>query len=258
MLDLIRCSVNYLVNRYGRGLAIQSPPVFIVGCGHSGTSLLLAILGSHPKIFPVPRESSVGFKSFKKYLYLWCFDNWTIKNGKARWIEKTPKHIHKIGRLLAIRPRTKILLIIRDGRDVACSFQERFGDLEKGMETWVTDNLAGRKYWDHPDVLVLRYEDLLDSFAATIKQILSFIGEDFEPSILEYYKQPKYFYADNLEKPASVSGKYHKQYRNWQINQPLFDHRDRWSSLTTEEKILVKNIGNDLLFELGYITNRDW
>lgn len=258
MTPLIRNQLDYLINRYVRGITVRSPPVFITGCGHSGTSLLLAILGSHSRLCPVPYESKLGYKTLKRKIYLWRFDRLAIARGKTRWIEKTPKHIHCIGQLLSIRPGTKVLIIIRDGRDVACSYRERFGDLEKGIKTWVTDNLAGKRYWGHPDVLVLKYEDLLDSFEPTIKKILAFLGEDYEPSLVHFYREPKYFYSDKLEKPASVSGEDHDQYRNWQINQPLFDGRGRWHSLTAEEKNLIKKTGNDLLLELGYITDRDW
>jgi len=239
-------------------MTIQAPPVFITGCGHSGTSLLLAILGSHSKIYPVPQESKIGFKPLKRKLYLWSFDRRAIAQGKTRWIEKTPKHIFCIEQLLSIRPGTKVIIIIRDGRDVACSYKDRFGDLERGIKTWVLDNLAGIKYWNHPAVLVIKYEDLIGDVEATLRKILMFLGEDFEPVLLEYHRQSKYFYSDKLDKPASVSGKDHDQYRNWQINQPLFDGRGRWISLTAEEKNIIKKSGNDLLLELGYISGQDW
>jgi hypothetical protein len=34
-------------------------PVFIVGCGHSGTTLLTAMLDSHPQMHAYPGESNV-------------------------------------------------------------------------------------------------------------------------------------------------------------------------------------------------------
>jgi hypothetical protein len=258
MINSIRIFVNYLVNRYIKGIKVQAPPLFIVGCAHSGTSLLLAIVGSHSKIYPIPFESKIGYKFLKRNLYLWRFNRLAVAHGKNRWVEKTPKHIHCIEKLLAINAGVKILLIIRDGRDVACSFKARFGDLEKGIKTWVIDNLAGNKYRNHPNVMIVRYEDLIDNFELTVKKVFAFIGEDFEPALLEFYKEPKYFYSGIIEKPSSVSGKDHDQYRNWQINQPVFDGRGKWQSIPDDEKNLIKETANNLLAELGYITSADW
>jgi len=258
MPGFFRNQINYLRNRYARGITIQAAPVFITGCGHSGTSLLLSILGTHSRIFPIPYESKLGYKGLKSTLYLRRFNRLAIAHGKTRWVEKTPKHIHCLEQLLSIQPGVKIIIIIRDGRDVACSFKDRFGDLERGIKTWVTDNSAGRPYWKHPAIMVIRYEDIVSGFEATIKKVLHFIGEDFEPALLEYYKEPKYFYSETIEKPSSITGKDHNQYRNWQINQPLFNDRGKWTTLAPDEKTLLKNIGNDLLLELGYVTDRNW
>src|SRR4051794_13051296 len=80
--------------RIARGMDLK-PPIFIVGCGHSGTSLVLAILGAHSKIYAVPYESKFGFKSDEAAKALFAeFDAKTVSAGKQRWVEKTPRHVH--------------------------------------------------------------------------------------------------------------------------------------------------------------------
>lgn len=254
----IKAVSGYLEKRLVKFLMPESPPVFIVGCGHSGTSLLLAILGSHSRIYPVPYESKLGYKPVKKYYYLWKFKNATKAMHKFRWVEKTPKHIFRIEELLNLAPDVKILIILRDGRDVAVSYKERFGDIKQGIDAWVSANLAGQKYWNHPRVMLLKYEDLVTNIENTMEEILDFIKEDFESGILRYHEKPKYFYSNTIEKPETSSGQNHKQYRNWQVNQPLFDGRGRWQSISREEKNLIKATANDLLLETGYIENPDW
>ena len=45
-------------------------PIFIVGCGHSGTSIMLALLDAHSKIEVIPDESWVFFRNILKRIYL--------------------------------------------------------------------------------------------------------------------------------------------------------------------------------------------
>lgn len=249
---------RYWWNRKARGIAIDGPPVFIVGCGHSGTSILLAILGAHSRIFAVPYETFIATDDhphrFRKALKK--FDRWAIADGKRRWVEKTPKHICHIDRILKWAPKAKILITIRDGRDVARSIQVREGSVEKGIQRWVADNLAGKSYWRYPNVHVVKYEDLVEDFEGTMKDILDFLNEEYEEGMREYYKTPrKWFFIDNIAKPKTPAGKHHEQYRSWQINQPLFDGRGRWKEMSSEELSIVEDIGGEMLAEFGYTMN---
>jgi hypothetical protein len=125
---------------------IDSAPVFIVGCGHSGTSILLKTLGSHSRIFAVPHESMFAMRDNrpKANKKLKRFDRLAIAAGKRRWVEKTLKHILHIGRILKWCPDAKIVLLMRDGRDVAYSIKKRTGSLEEGIRRWQEDNLVGQ------------------------------------------------------------------------------------------------------------------
>jgi hypothetical protein len=248
---------RYLFNRFLRGLQVTGPPTFIVGCGHSGTSLLLRILGAHSRMFGLPFESMLAFRRRPERM-LKAFERPTIAERKVRWVEKTPRHITRIDRLMELCPDAKFLLILRDGRDVACSIQDREGDIELGIKRWVHDNRAGQQYWDHPNVHVLKYERIVEDVEGTITAALHFLGEEYEPEMREYHRSPKSIYHRKLAKPESPSGKNHEQYRNWQINQPLFDGRGKWMRMTAVEKRIVKEHANDMLIEYGYVTDDKW
>ena len=249
--------LQYPLNRYIKRVKICKPPIFIVGAEHSGTSLLLAILGAHSRIYAIPYESQFAYKP-QPQAQLKRFDLLAISEGKSRWVEKTPKHIHCIDKLLEFCCHAKILLIIRDGRDVACSIQDRYGSIELGIKRWVAHNRAGEAFWSHPNVYVLRYEQLIENFELTITDTLRFLGEYYEPEMQDYHSKPKYFYSNIIEKPPNAFRENHMPHRNWQINQPLFDGRGKWKRMTEQEKLIVKDIANEMLVAYGYVDSVYW
>jgi hypothetical protein len=237
-------------------------PIFIVGCGHSGTSIMLAILGAHSGILAVPYESGFAYKWQKRpedaehFISVW--NTAAAYCGKRRWVEKTPRHIFRMREILDRFPEGKILLMIRDGRDVACSIQDRFGSLKRGINRWVEENREGEKHWNHPNVLRVRYESLVEAPEGTLEKVAGFLGEPFEPAMLGYHRLPRFYYHNSLERPPDGRGANHEAYRNWQINQPLFDGRGKWRRMTEEEKRLVKEKAGQMLVDYGYASDLHW
>ncbi len=251
--------VRAMTNRFAHKPQLDRAPAFVIGCGHSGTTVLLRILGAHSRIFSVPFESNLGTRSGPSArLLMKYFDLCTLAQNKVRWVEKTPNHINCIGRLWELAPEAKVILILRDGRDVACSLRNRFGDLRGGIERWINDNGSGKRYWRHRDVHVLRYEELVEDFQSTVTSILHFIGEEYEPGIEDYHQTPANHRARVAERPQEVSGKDHGRLREWQTSQPIFDGRGKWKSMTDDEKGLFKKLAGEMLIEYGYVENNDW
>jgi hypothetical protein len=152
--------------------------------------------------------------------------------------------------------------MLRDGRDVVCSLKHR-PDYQKSLdrvERWIYDNVAGLLYWDDPRVKVVKYEDLVTNPTRTLQQIFKFLGEEYNDQVLEYYKTEKLWYSSEMVKPEKIDSLIeHKQYRNWQINQPLFDGRGRWKEEMTEgEKIIFKKKAQEYLIKFGYVEDDNW
>ena len=245
--------LRYLLNPRFRRLVRN--PVFIVGCGHSGTTLLLRIIGSHPKIHPILEETYIFANG--PWRRIRAFDMEAYLGGFRRWVEKTPAHIRHLGAIFARRPHARVILMLRDGRDVAMSIAKRTGDLSFGARRWVEDNLVGQRWWDDPRVLVVKYEDVVAEFDAEMRRVFAFLGE-------ELVEQAKAFHekfsnaSEKVERPPDSTEANHVAYRRWQVSQPLFDGRGRWKAMAPEDKAVVKREAGALLREYGYADSDDW
>lgn len=171
-------------------------PIFIGGCGRSGTTILLSILGAHKKIQAIPYESSIFLlknlevnSKIKTKVLLY---NLLIKHKKKsahRWLEKTPRNIHSIKEIKNIFDnKFKFIHIVRDGRDVITSKHPTKNKNEYWIDTdrWVKDVQEGLKYKNDKNVLTIKYEDLVSSRSDVIMSILNFIDEEYTDEIDNY------------------------------------------------------------------------
>lgn len=175
------------------------PPVFIFGCGRSGTTLLLSILSAHPHIFALSRESA-AFRKWaerlnkgKRFKVPQRLDRFylqfllsRIPEEAKRICAKEPNKVHFIGQILGYFDyQVKLIHIIRDGRDVMLSRHPKYpSKYWIDPERWVTDVKAGLAFKGHPNVLTIYYEDLIGDYLTTIQTICDFIEE---PCVDEVY-----------------------------------------------------------------------
>jgi hypothetical protein len=177
--------------------------------------------------------------------------------GCARWVEKTPKHVRRIQTLLEYRPSGKVIVILRDGRDVACSIRDRTGDFESAVERWVTDNRRAEEHLTDTRVKRIKYENVVQDFEGTIKSVCKFLDEKYDESMRLFHKRDRYYYDWRIAKPSSPEN--HERLRNWQVNQPLYDGSSRWrDDMSSREKKAFKEVAGEMLIEYGYANGLDW
>jgi hypothetical protein len=129
--------------------AVLGPPIFIIGCQRSGTSLLRRIVDSHSSIACPPESKfilpateilrdrsamagldSMGYGRAQVVASLSAFvraffDGYARAAGKTRWADKTPNYVACLPELWELfGPEARFVLLVRNGLDVAYSLSD--------------------------------------------------------------------------------------------------------------------------------------
>ncbi len=220
-------------------------PIFIIGVHRSGTTLLRLVLDSHSRIavpresvFLLPlsgmlREeaalhglAALGFEPEHVFIKLrefsdYFFDAYAAARGKPRWADKSPQYVDCLDFIERLYgPACKYLFIYRHGLDVANSIGPRRNiRLARPHKEACGDPYAGAaRYWavqcrkmlafEHTHrarVFAFKYEEFVQAPEQTGKQIFAFLGEPWEPQVLEYYKHEHD--VGGLEDPIASASK---------------------------------------------------
>jgi len=135
------------------------------------------------------------------------------KAGKARWMEKTPRHLLMTDTLRELWPEARIVRIVRDPRDVALSLSR----MPFGKESVVgnlaridqDDRASRERILADPLAMTLRYEDLVTEPERQLRLVCEFIGEVFEPVMLDSSGSAAGVAASHEWWKESVSGPLH-------------------------------------------------
>lgn len=173
-------------------------------------------------------------------------DSWTASQGKTRWGEKTPHHVFFWDEIANAFPKAKIIHITRDPRDTTASLvNARFGS--------ATLFMAARR-WRHymqkieeirvatseNHVFRFKYEDLIMNPAEILPQITTFLGEEYEPEMLNFHKSGEKYsnYATEdtlLKSPLQPQNAY------------------KWRESMSQRNVrLVESVVGDMLPKMGY------
>jgi Sulfotransferase domain len=208
---------------------------FVTGRSKSGNTWMAHLLNSHPALFCDLKENSafhqdlefyylgsplsMAHKVMQRYIgsrILNLFKNGLLtqllhrcnKLSARRFGDKTPRQ--DIGRILEAFPKTQVIIMIRDFRDMCVSLafhQARVteswkgcfdSEEKKGLDNEFLRHHLGnyvvhqdlKKYIEFstqmPDqVLMIRYEDLIADTLAVLQKVLSFLGVDNSPRLVK-------------------------------------------------------------------------
>lgn len=125
------------------------------------------------------------------------------KRNFKRWGDKNNYYLNYIETIFELFPEVQFIHIVRDGRDIACSYKKlaefKFkskyapqlpSEISKIAGEW-TNNLNKIREsfqtigWDN--VIEIRYEDLVTEPGKELRNICSFLNEDFDSSMLNFH-----------------------------------------------------------------------
>jgi len=191
----------------------SAPPIFIVGSPRSGTSLLRLILDSHPSIACGPEthllarlDDARGRFATQLDRYAFGDDYWHAqyrtffesfkldyarRRGKTRWADKTPSYARHLPFITALFPEAQVIHIIRDVRMVTASALNRWGWRRAWdvPERWVANVSAARAAGARMSAdryTEIRFENLVGDTEGTLRPLFAWLGEEWDPCVLEY------------------------------------------------------------------------
>ena len=239
-------------NRPGTGLD-SDLPVYVLGMPRSGTTLVEQILAGHSQIhgageLGVIPQVIAGLTRWERHVgsgrrYPDSIDDLTpeVVAGIAgnvlnelqelapeakHVVDKLPHNFENVGLIKFLFPKARIISVRRDPRAIAISnyftdYQAKYGgmgfayDLESIGQQLADHNLL-MHHWHQTfpgEILELHYEQVVDDLEGSARQILDYIGVDWEPEVLDFAG------VERAVKTASA----------WQVRQPLYtSSKEKW------------------------------
>jgi len=251
MADIFKTIFNTSMLKLGKRIErrqFNALPIVIGASPRSGTTILLSILGAHPAIFAIPDQT-------------YAFDIWQSKQDENtegnsvyplridrvyrelvlnripktthRWCEKTPKNIQYFDKILNyFSDQVRLIHIVRDGRDVIVSKHPKHNPdtYWVPVERWVNDVAFGARFENHPSVLTLRYEDLVQKYDSSIAQICQFLDEPIDQALNNWISYTNVRKSKHLHKP--VENLFQKSIGKWKDKV----HENRIKEIMQHEK----------------------
>jgi Sulfotransferase family len=191
-------------------------------------------------------NSEASLEDFnKKMIFNLLVKNYLLKKNKSRFCEKTPQHIQNVAEILRIYPHAKIILMIRDGRDTVNSLLKmpwRPKGLLNNARFWSNYIKIGKRESLRPEVLTIKYENLLERPRDVLQSICNFLGESFEESLLDDSREP-----DNLFSAWEAS------WKNKSKQELDITRINAWTrELSQDDQIILDWLLHKDLIDLGY------
>ncbi len=252
------------------------PPVFIVGFPRSGTTLMEQILVSHPSMtsseeapiitqlvtetpalfeldtkYPecIPELTEAHIKTLRKH-YWEMVENYAGDDLKGkRFIDKQPLNITEASLIYRLFPDAHFIVLIRDPRDVCLSCYTNTFALNQAMVNFLdlsttttlynsVMNLWGQYRTKLPiKHIEVRYENLVNDMPSVTQKILTFIDEEWDDSVLDFFNTAKDRYVKTPSYESISTPVYSSSIGRWK------NFRQQMEAITPELESITKKLG---------------
>jgi hypothetical protein len=285
-------STSTLISGSARKDLKSRKPVFVIGCGRSGTTLLYHMIVSSGNFANYRTESNVinlleprfrplsSAKNKRRMLEAWynsklytrsglepaelepivmaqcqnggdflriIMEQMCVKQGVERWAETTPEHLLYLRRIKQTIPDALIVHVIRDGRDVALSW-EKLRQIRPMPWDRKRPAMSAGIYWEWivkrgrevgrtlgDDYIEVHYEDIVRKPREVLAKLEPFIGHDLN------YDRILQVAIGSVAEP------------NTAFQERQFNPIGRWKySFSAEELETFESLAGGTLGELGY------
>ena len=171
------------------------------------------------------------------------------QRGKRRAGEKSPRHLFSIPELTQLYPHARFLCLLRDPRAVVRSERDTtWGShsVTRITRRWCRVVDAAHHYVRTlpPEIFrIVRYEDLVADPETQLRALCKFLGETFEPQMLQFHQRPaseQGFRDDEVWKQNTLRSVDAGRVNQWQ------------SDLTAAQVQLIERVAGPRLAQCGY------
>ena len=192
-------------------------PIFIVGMPRSGTTLVEAMLGAHPRVYPCGERPSMRqiLRAFLEHdhaghtpdgalLQRWAqlyFEDLPDTGDAECVTDKHPRNLEAVGLILRLFPDARIVMLRRNPVETGFSvfrqefskhweFAHRLADI--GHFYGLYARLIA--HWERAcpgRLLTLQYEDLVADFERRAAEVVRFCGLEWDARCLDYARSPR-------------------------------------------------------------------
>lgn len=181
------------------------------------------------------------------------------KPSAWRWGDKNNFHVKHVEQLATLFPDASFIHVVRDGRDVACSYLDVArstycspykpqlpASIERIAADWCSALMAVESARTSLGIRVhsVRFEELVKSPAAVLGVACAAIQEDYDPEMLQYHSRNA---TDALEPPETM------EWKASTTSAPDSSKIGRYQSeLTGHQIALFESIAGDAMARFGY------